>query len=191
MKTRWNACHALMNALQNPVISPISADWSPLLFETLTSVIVNCKNFKVRINATLALSTPRTRECYGGHFSKVWTTLAILLGEDSAVPGSMAGYTEKLRLQLILLMCHLICLHDRDDRELMTSSLSRLSGSSISLCSDTSTGDKLGEREVEQVERARAVVKDLQPEFAAAMEMLSPRQLPDDTQAFRTCDIKR
>ena len=186
MKTRWNACHALMNSLQNPVISPLDADWSPLLFETLTSVIVHCKNFKVRINATLALSQPSSRACYGAHFTKVWTTVVILLGDEPSAPGSMAGYTEKLRIQLILLLCHLICFHGDGDRDMMTSSLSRLSAPSIAQCSDSSTSDKLTENEVTLVTHARAVVKDLQPEFVVAMEMLSPRQLPDDDAAFKT-----
>ena len=65
MKTRWNACYALVNTLQNPVLSPADSTWGADLFSTLTSVVVHCKNYKVRINATLALAQCTSRSSYG------------------------------------------------------------------------------------------------------------------------------
>ena len=42
---------------------------------TLCTVMKDCKNFKVRINAAIALSTPKQRDQYGevGLYCRVWT----------------------------------------------------------------------------------------------------------------------
>ncbi|CAG8443342.1 1080_t:CDS:2, partial [Acaulospora colombiana] len=65
-KVRWNACYAAANMLHNPSF-PIGTKnhWSTQLYESLIRVVQTSKNFKVRINACLALATPMTREKYG------------------------------------------------------------------------------------------------------------------------------
>jgi hypothetical protein len=71
LKTRWNACHATSNMLLNPYF-PIGFvaeggiyPWTQTLFQALISALIQCKNFKVRINACLAMTTPSKQEQYG------------------------------------------------------------------------------------------------------------------------------
>lgn len=50
-----------------------------MVFTTLTEIIVNCANFKVRINGAIALATPAKREFYGKYYLNVWSALSIAL----------------------------------------------------------------------------------------------------------------
>jgi hypothetical protein len=72
LKTRWNACHATSNMLLNPhfPIGYIKQEggiypWTQTLFQSLIKALLQCKNFKVRINACLAITTPRQVDQYG------------------------------------------------------------------------------------------------------------------------------
>lgn len=56
----------------------------------LCNLVHNFRNFKVRINAALALGVPEHRALYGQHFSAVWT--ALLAGLDNSE--HMADFTE-------------------------------------------------------------------------------------------------
>lgn len=109
MKVRWNACYALGNALKNPSLyNDLDANvWQPTVFNKLAELVVGFKNFKVRINAALALSSPSTREHYGIYFIPVWTALLKAL-ENSE---NMDDFTEyKHRDHLIEQIC-LSCGH--------------------------------------------------------------------------------
>ncbi|KAI8884495.1 hypothetical protein K501DRAFT_247598 [Backusella circina FSU 941] len=71
LKTRWNACHATSNALSNPYF-PIGYmeeggiyPWTHTVYQALCQSLLCCKNFKVRINACLAISTPEREDQYG------------------------------------------------------------------------------------------------------------------------------
>lgn len=71
LKTRWNACHATGNMLLNPYF-PIGYiegggiyGWTGSLYQALVQSLVHCKNFKVRINACLAMTCPNRCEMYG------------------------------------------------------------------------------------------------------------------------------
>lgn len=71
LKTRWNACHATSNMLLNEHF-PIGFmkqggiyPWTQSLFQALIQSLIHCKNFKVRINACLAMTTPLKRDQYG------------------------------------------------------------------------------------------------------------------------------
>ena len=50
-----------------------------------------------------------------GNFATVWGTVLVTLSDEGGGP-TMCGYTERLRLQLVLLMCHLVVLHVEEDR---------------------------------------------------------------------------
>ncbi|KAI8330801.1 armadillo-type protein [Choanephora cucurbitarum] len=72
LKTRWNACYAVSNMLQNPHF-PIGFveqegglySWTHSLYNALIHALVDCKNFKVRINACLALTAAKREAQYG------------------------------------------------------------------------------------------------------------------------------
>ena len=196
MKTRWNACYALVNTLQNPVLSPATTTWGTNLFDTLTSVISHCKNFKVRINATLALSQCAARACYGASFHKVWSTVLITLsgeGGSGGGGGAMCGYTDKLKLQLILLLCHMTVLHQSKDRDQMNASFPppHLRASLVSQCSMASTADTLSDPDKDLISRARLVCEQAGKHLQLVHSLLVPPQLPSDTEAFLTSDISQ
>ncbi|KAI8640594.1 armadillo-type protein [Parasitella parasitica] len=78
LKVRWNACHATSNMLLNPHF-PIGFipkeggiyPWTHTLYQSLIHSLLHCKNFKVRINACLALTTPKQRDQYGDKLVKI------------------------------------------------------------------------------------------------------------------------
>ncbi|KAL3272750.1 hypothetical protein HHI36_014211 [Cryptolaemus montrouzieri] len=58
MKVRWNSCYALSKVLKNEALYSCSSEWLSSTFKALNELVVNFRNFKVRINAALALSSP-------------------------------------------------------------------------------------------------------------------------------------
>ena len=54
------------------------------------------------------------RERYAGNFVTVWGTVLVTLTEEGGGP-AMCGYTERLRLQLVLLLCQLVVVHLEED----------------------------------------------------------------------------
>lgn len=78
-QTRWNACHAVSNVFLNPYfpIGYIEEEegrvypWTHHVYEALTQSLVECKNYKVRINACLALSIPKSKEKYGNKLEMI------------------------------------------------------------------------------------------------------------------------
>ena len=190
MKTRWNACHAVVNLLQNPVLAPATAPWAPELFATLTSVLNSCKNYKVRINASQALAQCQTRACYGPHFGAVWKSVFWAIS-DEGPGGGLCGYTDKLRAQLLVLLCHLAVLHAPADLPTMVSPPAHTHTQLVAHCIPLTTSDVLSTNDKELVARARAVCAEFKPTLDLLYKMIVPRQLPSDTEAFITHDIPR
>ncbi|CAO3699713.1 unnamed protein product [Rhizopus stolonifer] len=84
LKTRWNACHATSNMFLNPHFPIGFTDkgiypWTQSIYDTLTKSLLQCKNFKVRINACLALSTPTSREKYGNKLDMIVSSISEAL----------------------------------------------------------------------------------------------------------------
>lgn len=75
IQTRWNACHAASNLLLNPTFpigyielsssSKQQYNWTNTLYNSLIKALTKCSNYKVRINACLALATPKQIRFYG------------------------------------------------------------------------------------------------------------------------------
>ncbi|XP_050301710.1 HEAT repeat-containing protein 6 [Anthonomus grandis grandis] len=132
MKVRWNACYALANVLKNEhLYSKLDAfTWQQSVFTKLTELVVTFKNFKVRINAALALSAPTKREHYGQCFESVWTGMLQAL-ENSHNIDDFTEYKHRDHLveQICLCLGHLTTLITRED-------LSHLDGT-LSLYLDT------------------------------------------------------
>lgn len=53
--------------------------WTQSIYDTLTKSLLQCKNFKVRINACLALSTPTSREKYGNKLDVIISSISEAL----------------------------------------------------------------------------------------------------------------
>ncbi|ENN76052.1 hypothetical protein YQE_07425, partial [Dendroctonus ponderosae] len=115
---RWNACYALANALQNPALFERvgATNWQGTVFSTLGGLVVGCKNFKVRINAALALSAPRKREHYGTSFIPLWAALLQALDQSQTIE-DLAEYKHRDQLveQICLCLGHLATLLQKVD----------------------------------------------------------------------------
>lgn len=79
MKVRWNACYALNSVLKNSELYANKRIDLRKIFSVLTELVVAFKNFKVRINAALALSAPQTRSLYGEFYVSTWLALVKAL----------------------------------------------------------------------------------------------------------------
>ena len=85
---------------------PVSSDtWANTLYEALIKAMTSAKNFKVRINASLALSSPVARDKYGNQqtLAKVFEAVVYALENVESMAG--AGfqefkYQEQLRVQV-------------------------------------------------------------------------------------------
>jgi len=86
MKVRWNACYAAGNILRTTTSSLFCSNhYSGLLIQALIPVIAvgSCPNYKVRINASLALSCVPSREAFGDQFLNAAFTIVKAI--ESAV----------------------------------------------------------------------------------------------------------
>lgn len=76
---------------------------------TLCGVVKDCKNFKVRINAALALGSPSERSHYGDSrlFAFVWENLVIAL-ETSEDITDFAEFKYRNNLNNQVCMCNTV-----------------------------------------------------------------------------------
>ncbi|KAI9337484.1 hypothetical protein BDR26DRAFT_804047 [Obelidium mucronatum] len=79
-KVRWNACYAAYNLLQSPILQHILQNGVQLtslapLFDALITALAKSKNFKVRINAAMALAGPPTLAIYCGKHDEILVCL--------------------------------------------------------------------------------------------------------------------
>ncbi|RUP45427.1 hypothetical protein BC936DRAFT_148199 [Jimgerdemannia flammicorona] len=134
LKVRWNACHAASNMLLNPDLpvgmtahpvtgEPHLAPWTNPLYDSLLKSLRQCKNFKVRINAALALASPARRERFGdaAGYARVIEAVVDAMEhvEDVAERTSFVEmkYVEQFREQLVATIIHLDKLATTADRE--------------------------------------------------------------------------
>ncbi|KAF7722562.1 HEAT repeat-containing protein 6 [Apophysomyces ossiformis] len=117
LKTRWNACHAASNMLRNPDF-PIGRmergglfPWTNGLYSALCQSLTQCKNFKVRINACLALAAPMERDRYGDPRQLGAVVDGILTSwdacENEETDYQEVRYKEQLKNQIVLALKHL------------------------------------------------------------------------------------
>ncbi|KAK5641733.1 hypothetical protein RI129_010280 [Pyrocoelia pectoralis] len=116
MKLRWNSCYAVGKALKLakfPINDYIQKD---SLFSSLTDLILSFPNFKVRINAALALSCINTREGYHNYFAFVWEALLKALENTQNIEDfSEYNHQDHLVDQVCLTLGHLTTLIKPDD----------------------------------------------------------------------------
>lgn len=120
MKVRWNACYALNNLLKNTFLSHGETDWSTQVYSCLCSVVEGCTNFKVRINAALALGSASVRTHYGSVslFLKVWNSLVLgLVSTNKVTDFSEFKHRDTLIGQICCTILHLASLLEVSDLE--------------------------------------------------------------------------
>lgn len=116
MKVRWNACYALRSVLKNQDLYLNPKVKLSAVFLVLTELVVGFKNFKVRINAALALSSPASRSLYGRFYVPTWIALLKAL-ETSQNIDDFTEYKHRDNLvdQVCLGMGHLTVLLTQED----------------------------------------------------------------------------
>ncbi|KAL5016169.1 hypothetical protein ScPMuIL_005758 [Solemya velum] len=125
MKVRWNACYAVSNIFRNSRLPYQTSTWTKDVLTTLCSVVKDCKNFKVRINAALALSIPSQRGIYGNTqgFLYVWNSLiGGLKALEDNTDFSDYRYRDSLSDQICVALLHLVSMVTPDDLEVISSS---------------------------------------------------------------------
>ncbi|KAL8621513.1 hypothetical protein ACOMHN_026185 [Nucella lapillus] len=118
MKVRWNSCYAIANMMRNSLLFSGNTPWLSSVLTTLAQVVKDCKNFKVRINAALALSLPAHRQHYGdaAHYILVWTSLLDSLRTAQDITDfAEFRYKDSLTEQVCQAALHMLSLSESDD----------------------------------------------------------------------------
>ena len=110
MKIRWNACYAASNILKKQDLQT-DYSWKHNLLDCLLEVVVNFQNFKVRINAAVALGSSGCRGVLGDYYLPAIT--AILESLENTQGVEVFGewqHQENLVNQLSCSLCSLVAL---------------------------------------------------------------------------------
>jgi len=118
MKIRWNACYAASNILKKKGLERTHG-WKVELIECLVETVRNFPNFKVRINAAVALGSASSRATLGEFYFLILESLVDGLGNthNEEVFGEWQ-HQENLRDQLCLSLCQIIALCE-DEKEFL------------------------------------------------------------------------
>ncbi|KAF5291427.1 hypothetical protein FQR65_LT01738 [Abscondita terminalis] len=124
MKVRWNSCYAVGNALKNSNLPINSYRSKETLFESLINLVKDFPNFKVRINAALALSCVTDRETYGRYYLIIWKSLLNALENTQNIEDfSEYNHQDHLVEQICLTLGHLTNLLVMGDLHLINDSI--------------------------------------------------------------------
>ncbi|KAK6184220.1 hypothetical protein SNE40_006730 [Patella caerulea] len=126
MKVRWNACYAISNMFKNNGLPHGKTQWTIDIIHALGSVVKECKNFKVRINAALALSSLKERGFYGDVelFTFVWNSLIVALKTSEDITDfAEFKYRDNLTEQIIQAILHCVSILLPDDLTSLVPSL--------------------------------------------------------------------
>lgn len=118
VKVKWNTCYALGTIMKNSDIynSKSTNQWQSIVYPALCSLIIECQNFKVRTNGSIALSIPSTRQQYGTYFIKCWTSLLKALEKtEDIINFHEYKHRDDLMDQLCTSISHFINLIEKDD----------------------------------------------------------------------------
>jgi hypothetical protein len=116
-KVRWNACYALGNLFKNESILEFSKSSVSTAMETLLQLLATASNFKIRINACVALASPSSLEYYGDRLSKLWQiVLDCLQSLESLEDVASFQYKDSLHEQLIRVTLHLVELYAQSNQ---------------------------------------------------------------------------
>nr|XP_039257889.1 HEAT repeat-containing protein 6-like isoform X1 [Styela clava] len=128
VKVRWNACTACSNFLRNKELLLGNTKWTDHIYQALCNSVTSCKNFKVRIKAALALSTPVKRDQFGSMFSEIYRSL-IHGFEDSDMAANFTEYKfrDTLQEQLCTTLVHLTTMIRPEDVPTICRNLSGIS----------------------------------------------------------------
>jgi len=111
VKVQWNVCHALGNLFLNNTLKLRDMPWASSVYTILLLLLRDSMNYKIRINAAVALSVPSSRLDYGDSFSDVVKGLGLILEslnlDHCSVPSSFK-HKDTLEKQLALTTLHVL-----------------------------------------------------------------------------------
>ena len=117
MKVRWNACYAAGGLLKTQHAMICHDASRQKLIQALVPVMQNCPNYKVRINASLALASVQHRQTFGELY--VSTAVAVTLALEAAVTNVEDSEEIQHRSDLIDQLCityaHLVSIANNED----------------------------------------------------------------------------
>ncbi|XP_004536698.1 HEAT repeat-containing protein 6 [Ceratitis capitata] len=120
-KVKWNSCYAVGNMLQNENIflySTINDDmkWQSSLYTAVCDVISGHPNYKVKINATMAVIHICRREYYGEYYEVIWSTaLTAVEQSHNLINYYEYNHRDQLQEKLCYLISHMIELAHLND----------------------------------------------------------------------------
>ncbi|KAL3856514.1 hypothetical protein ACJMK2_011262 [Sinanodonta woodiana] len=128
MKVRWNACYATSNIFKNRDLPHGSVSWTSDILNALCCAVKECKNFKVRINAALGLTSLEERSQFGSVqiFSAVWSNLITALKAAGEITDfAEYRYRDNLIDQVCAALVHMMSLLTPDDLICLHASVER------------------------------------------------------------------
>lgn len=116
-KVKWNTCYAISNLMRNPIIFKFNdLNWQETLFSALCHVIVHHSNFKVRINASVAITNITERSYFGVYYEKFWSSVLEAIEQSYNLDNFHEyNHRDSLQEQLCLAISHIILLANNDD----------------------------------------------------------------------------
>lgn len=116
-KVKWNTCYAISNLMRNRAIFQITnLNWQETLYSALNYVIVHHSNFKVRINAAIAITNIADRSHFGVHYERFWISVLEAIEQSHNLENFHEyNHRDNLQDQLCLALSHLIGLATNDD----------------------------------------------------------------------------
>lgn len=126
VKVKWNCCYAIGSLMKNSIFfeDRYRHKWQHVIFPSLCQTIKNSENFKVRINATVSVTAPRTRFEFGSYFIEVWSTLLYALEQSNHLQDfNEYKHRDNLQEQLCASISHLINLMKHEDAIAMKNEL--------------------------------------------------------------------
>ncbi|KAM7350223.1 HEAT repeat-containing protein 6 [Cochliomyia hominivorax] len=120
-KVKWNTCYAISNLMRNRTIFKVSdLNWRDTLFPALCHVIIHHSNFKVRINASTAITNITERSHFGIYYEKFLSAVLDAVEQSYNLDNFHEyNHRDSLQEQLCLALCHIISLANNDDFSMM------------------------------------------------------------------------
>ncbi|KAI9581843.1 HEAT repeat-containing protein 6 [Glossina fuscipes] len=116
-KVKWNTCYAVSNLVRNAdAFSVTELKWQTTLYSSLCHVIVHHPNFKVRINATTAITSIKDRSHFGTHLDNFWISLLAAIEKSHNLDNYQEyNHRDSLQEQLCLAVAHIVRCSSNDD----------------------------------------------------------------------------
>lgn len=125
-KLKWNAAVSFGCLMKNQLFfeDKFRNKWQMIVFPSLCKIIRTSPNYKVRINATAAITTPQKRVEFGVYFNEIWCTLLMALEQSNhLIDFNEYKHRDNLQEQLCTSLSSLLLLLQPEDAIAMKNEL--------------------------------------------------------------------